>query len=71
MESVCAIADDLEERVVGELLPKPELSHRQRIGEFGEVVTELTPESEVAWAEYLRELHFAKVALAKAGDKNE
>lgn len=56
---------------MGELLPKPELSHRQRIGEFGEVVTELTPESEAAWAEYLRELHFAKVALAKAGDKNE
>ena len=48
-----------------ELPRKPELQRQERIGEYGEVVIELTPESEKEWADYLRELHFAKVALAK------
>ena len=42
---------------------RPQLEHRQREGRFGEVVEELTPESEKIWAEYLRNLHFAKAAI--------
>ena len=44
---------------------KPELQRQERIGQYGEIVSELTPESEKEWAEYLRTLHFAKIALAK------
>ena len=46
-----------------ELPPKPELERRERVGQFGEIVSELTPESEVLWANYIRDLHLAKIAL--------
>lgn len=46
-----------------ELPPKPQLEHRVRIGSYGEAVKELTPESEKAWAKYLRDSHFAKAAM--------
>ena len=54
-----------------ELPPKPELEHRERVGEYGEIISELTPDSEHRNAEYLRTLHFAKVALYKMEIENE
>lgn len=42
---------------------KPELEKREKVGEFGEIVEELTPQSEALWAEYLRKLHFAEAAI--------
>lgn len=52
-----------------ELPPKPELERRERIGQYGEVVSELTPESEILWANYLRDLHFAKIALRRYNEE--
>ena len=45
--------------------PKPELEHRQRVGQFGEIVEELTPESEIRWAEYLRRKRLAEIAIRR------
>lgn len=52
-----------------ELPPKPELERRQRVGQYGEIVDELTPESEQRWAAYLRELHLAKIAIRKVNER--
>ena len=48
-----------------ELPPKPELEQRERVGQFGEIVEELTPESEVRWAEHLRQKRLAEIAIRR------
>ena len=45
------------------MIEKPTLEHRERIGAYGEVVIELTPESELIWADYLRRERLARIAL--------
>ena len=35
---------------------KPELEKQQRVGEFGEIVVELTQDSERRWAKYLQDI---------------
>ena len=45
-----------------ELPPKPKLEHRVRMGENGEVIKELTPESEVIHADYLMAVRLARAA---------
>ena len=52
-----------------ELPPKPELERRERIGQYGEIVSELTPDSEQRLAEYLRKLHFARIAIRSANEE--
>lgn len=51
--------------------PKPELERRERVGQYGEVVDELTPESEVVWAKYLRDLRFARIAIRRINETTE
>ena len=51
-----------------ELPPKPEPERRQRIGQYGEIVDELTPESEIRWANYLREKRLAEIAIRSLND---
>lgn len=46
-----------------ELPPKPKLDYRERNGTYGELIRELTPESEIVWSRYLTELHLAKAAI--------
>ena len=48
-----------------ELPRKPKLEQQQKIGQYGEIVVELTSESEILWSNYLRQLHFVKAALYK------
>ena len=48
------------------MIEKPTLERRERIGAYGEVVIELTPESELIWAEYLRQERLARIAIYKA-----
>ena len=43
----------------------PKLERRQRPGEHGEIVDELTPESEILWTQYLRETNLARIAINK------
>ena len=45
------------------MIEKPTLERRERIGAYGEIVTELTPESERIWADYLRREQLARIAL--------
>lgn len=52
-----------------EMPPKPKLERVERKGYYGETVSELTPESELRWAKYLRELNFAKQALRRKNDE--
>lgn len=47
-------------------MEKPKLERRERIGQYGEIVSELTPESERIWAEYLRQERLARIAIYKA-----
>lgn len=47
------------------LPPKPKLERQEKIGNHGEVVSQLTPESEAAYAKWLRDVHFAKRSLHK------
>jgi hypothetical protein len=55
-----------------ELPPKPELETRERVGQFGEIVEELTPESEEKWAQYLRDRRLAEIAIYRSThDKEE
>lgn len=42
---------------------KPKLERKESIGQYGEIVNELTPESELIWSNYLRAKHFATIAL--------
>lgn len=51
-----------------EMPQKPELESRQRIGDFGEIVEELTPASEIAWADYLRRKRLAEIAMRREDD---
>ena len=60
------------------MIEKPTLERRERIGAYGEVVSELTPESEQIWADYLRRERLARMALYrtqneldKNGDSND
>lgn len=53
------------------MIDKPKLERRERIGEHGEIVVELTQESERKWAEYLHKKHLALVALANMRRENE
>lgn len=50
---------------------KPQLERRERVGQFGETVSELTPESERLWAEYLRQERLARIAIYKTQQENE
>ena len=43
------------------LPPKPQLEYRERVGQFGEIIQELTPESEMEYTEYLRKKGLAEV----------
>lgn len=45
------------------MIEKPTLERRERIGAYGEIVSELTPESEQIWADYLRRERLARIAL--------
>lgn len=47
-------------------IEQPELERREYIDENNVVVTELTPESEKAWSEYLRNISLARIAFYKA-----
>ena len=47
-------------------MEKPKLERRERIGRYGEIVIELTPESEQIWSEYLRNEQLARIAIYKA-----
>lgn len=49
-----------------QLPPKPKLERQERIGQHGEIISELTPESEVAYAKWLRDVGFARRALHKS-----
>lgn len=51
-----------------EMPHKPELERRQRVGSFGEIVEELTPASEIAWADYLRRKRLAEIAMRREDD---
>lgn len=44
-------------------MEKPTLERRERVGRYGEIVSELTPESERIWAEYLRQERLARIAI--------
>ena len=60
-----------------DIIEKPTLERRERIGAYGEIVSELTPESEQIWADYLRRERLARIALYRteheldnSGDSN-
>jgi len=42
---------------------KPELTYRQRQGQWGEIIIELDPESEQAYNRYLTEQNLARKAI--------
>lgn len=44
-------------------IPRPELEHQEKIDKYGTTIVSLTMESEVKWAEYLRAVTLAKIAL--------
>lgn len=48
---------------------KPELEKRTRKGRYGEIVEELTPQSEILWSDYLRALNIAQRAMYLAQEK--
>lgn len=48
------------------MIEKPNLERRQRVGQYGEIVSELTPESEQIWADYLHRERLARIAIYKA-----
>ena len=52
-------------------MEKPKLERRARIGQHGEAIVELTPESEAAWSRYLMDRTMAKIALSRAANENE
>lgn len=54
-----------------EMPKKPELEKRQRIGDFGETVEELTPASEIVWADYLRRERLARIAIWRANNEEQ
>ena len=45
------------------MIEKPTLERRERIGAYGEVVIELTPESELILADHLRRERLARISL--------
>lgn len=45
---------------------KPNLQYQEILDSNGVIVRSLTPESEVKWSNYLREDHFAKVAIYRS-----
>lgn len=47
-------------------IEKPELERREYIDENNVLVTELTPDSEREWSEYLRNISLARIAFYKA-----
>lgn len=51
------------------MIEKPKLERRERIGAYGETVSELTPESERLWSEYLRNERLARIAIFKANNE--
>ena len=53
------------------MIEKPKLEKRQRVGQYGELVEELTPESEIKWAEYLRQKRIAEIALRRSNETTE
>lgn len=52
-----------------ELPKKPSLEYEEKTGQHGEIIQQLTPESERIWSNYLTELAVAKRALYKANKK--
>lgn len=46
-----------------ELPKKPELKREYKQGPYGEIVEQLTSDSEALWSRYLTELNFAKRAI--------
>lgn len=53
-----------------ELPKKPALEHEYKNGQHGELIVQLTPESEILWSNYLRELNLARVAIYNASNRN-
>lgn len=49
-------------------MDKPKLERRQRVGNYGEIVEELTPASEIVWVDYLRRKRLAEIALRREDD---
>lgn len=54
-----------------ELPKRPELEKQEKVGQYGEIVIGLTPESEKIWSDYLTRLHFAKIALRSINGEQE
>lgn len=54
-----------------EMPQKPELEKRQMVGRFGEIVEELTPVSEIVWADYLKRERLARIAIWRANNEEE
>ena len=52
-------------------MEEPKLEYRERVGRFGEVVSEPTPESDHIWTKYLRQQTLAKIALRRLLKENE
>lgn len=50
--------------------PKPELQRQQRIGQYGEIVDELTLESEILWTRYIRQQKVARAAIKETQSEN-
>lgn len=50
-------------------MDRPKLERRQSVGQYGEIVDELTPESEARWAEYLRQQRMAKLAIRSTNER--
>lgn len=53
------------------MIEKPALERRQRVGQYGELVDELTPESEILWSRYLTEKRLAEIALRRDNETTE
>ena len=51
--------------------PKPPIEYMQRPGQYGEIVVSMTPESEQAYINWLRDCNFAKQALYKKAREND
>ena len=47
-------------------IEQPELERRTYVDSNDVLVSELTPESEIAWSEYLRKISLARIAINKA-----
>lgn len=53
------------------MMEKPTLVWRHRNGSHGEIIEELTPESEKLWSDYLTAINLARMDLYENNDIRE